>query len=154
MPDLIRPSSPAHWNEAGRLLREYAASLEVTLEFQDFDGELQHLPDEYGPPGGCFFLAEVEGAFVGCGALRRLSDTDCEMKRVYVSPTHQGFGLGRTLVAALIEEARALGYARMRLDTMPSMQRAQALYRSFGFAPTDAYRFNPVPGASFWSLDL
>jgi carbonic anhydrase len=154
MPALIRPSSPAHWREAGRLLREYAASLEVTLEFQDFDEELRHLPDEYGPPGGCFFLADQDGAFVGCGALRRFSDTDCEMKRVYVSPSHQGFGLGRTLITALIAEARSLGYARMRLDTMPSMQRAQALYRAFGFLPTDPYRFNPVPGASYWSLDL
>lgn len=76
------------------------------------------------------------------------------MKRLYVRPELQDLRLGRTLVEALIAEAREIGYARMRLDTVPSMERARALYRSLGFREIPAYRFNPIEGTEYLELDL
>jgi putative acetyltransferase len=154
MADLIHPNAPALWETARELVREYAASLNVNLDFQNFDEELLHFETEYAPPGGTFFLARQSGQFLACGAFRRFSDSDCEMKRLYVRPAGRNLGIGRQLAVALIAEAKALGYKRMLLDTLPTMQSAQSLYKSLGFEPTEPYRFNPVAGSAYLKLDL
>jgi putative acetyltransferase len=154
MIELIHPDSPSLWEKARALVREYAASLGVSLDFQNFDEELRHFETEYAPPGGAFLLARNENEFVGCGALRRFSATDCEMKRLYVQPAGRKLGLGRQLAVALINEARSLGYKQMLLDTLPTMRSAQALYKSLGFVATEPYRYNPIAGTSFLKLDL
>jgi len=146
----IRPASPADLDEIRVMLREYAAWLEVDLCFQNFEQELAGLPGDYAPPRGRLLIAE--GA--GCVALRPIDDQTCEMKRLYVRPGHRGSGLGRGLVTAIIAEARGIGYARMRLDTMPKMDGAQRLYASLGFRDIAAYRYNPEPGARFLELTL
>jgi len=151
---LIRPDSPQLWAAARRLVEEYAASLNIDLGFQDFAHEVESLPIEYGPPSGCFLLAVVENAYVGCGAFLKVSASDCEMKRLYVVPAGRGGRVGFALANALIAEARRFGYTRMLLDTLPSMSRAQALYASLGFRPTTPYRYNPIPGTSFLELLL
>ena len=127
------------------LLREYAESLQVDLSFQDFETEL-------ADPLGFYELVLL--AEDGCVALRRLDERTCEMKRLYVRPVARGGGLGRALAEAVIAEARRRGYARMLLDTLPRMSAAQALYDSLGFRATESYRYNPVPGATFFELAL
>ncbi len=149
-----RAATPAAWAAAETLIREYAAQLGVSLEFQHFDDEVRNLTREYGPPRGVLLLARDEDGDAGCGGLRRFSDDACEMKRLYVRPAAQGRGIGRALAAALIEEARRLGYRRMLLDTLPSMHQGHALYRSLGFRETPPYRFNPVAGTTFMELRL
>src|SRR5262249_14908093 len=151
---LIRPVSSDLWNVATRLVKEYATSLNMDLGFQEFDKELAHLATEYGPPLGSFLLAEHLNEFVGCGAIRRVSQSACEMKRLYVVPPCQSLGIGRKVATALLQDARDLGYKTVLLDTLPSMQRAQQLYRSLGFKPVSSYRFNPVPDTVFLKLDL
>src|SRR5688572_9440744 len=120
---LVRPESPDLWRAAAVLVDDYAASLGVPLDFQDFDRERAHLAEEYGAPDGVFLIAQDAGAYVGCGALRRFSDTACEMKRLYVRPSGEGKGSGRLLATTLIAEARRLGYRTMLLDTLPAMTR-------------------------------
>ncbi len=140
--------------EVRALLREYAASLPFELDFQDFDRELAGLPGAYAPPRGALLLARIDGEAAGCIALRPFAEDVCELKRLFVRPAARGLGLGRRLTTEIVSEARRLGYARMRLDTTPGMEAAQALYEELGFVETAPYRHNPVPGTRFLELEL
>ena len=140
--------------EVRNLFEEYADSLGIDLDFQGFDEELAELPGEYGSPGGCLLLALWKGQVAGCVALRKFRPGICEMKRLYTKPQFRGLGIGRALCEEVIGWARRLGYERMRLDTLPSMEEAKGLYGSLGFREIEPYRFNPVEGASFMELTL
>jgi ribosomal protein S18 acetylase RimI-like enzyme len=138
-----------------RLFQAYAESLDVDLAYQDFATELASLPGKFAPPDGEMLLALEDGEPVGCVALRPLDqDGICEMKRLYVAPAMRGSGLGKALVERLIEEARSRGYRQMRLDTLPSMAAAQAMYRAMGFEPVEPYYDTPVEGTVFLGLRL
>jgi len=136
---------------AARLFRAYAASLEIDLAFQNFEAELRGLPGPYAPPGGVLLLARgPDGAPVGCVGLRPIEPEGCcEMKRLYVSPEGRGSGLGQGLVDAVLREAGRIGYREIRLDTLPSMAGAIALYRKSGFEPTEPYYDTPIAGMVF-----
>ena len=154
MARIVRAEKPAQITEARKLFEEYAASLGIDLSFQSFAQELAGLPGEYAPPEGRLLLATAEGKTAGCVALRKISDGICEMKRLYVRPGFQGKGLGKELAVAVIREARGMGYQRMRLDTLPSMAKAQALYVALGFREIAPYRYNPIEGTKFMELEL
>lgn len=152
---IIEASEPAHIAAARELFLEYAASLGFSLCFQNFDQEVAELPGKYASPRGRLLLALRGEETLGCVGLRALEGDLCEMKRLYVRPAARGWGLGRRLVEEVIAEARAIGYTRMRLDTIQGqMDRAIALYREFGFRETEAYRFNPNPHTLFLELQL
>ncbi len=151
---LTQPRSAEQWRLARELIEEYAASLNVDLCFQGLEQELADLPGDYGEPSGAFLLAEENGGYLGCIGLRRISDGIGEVKRLYVRPAARGRGAGRQLAKGIVAAAKRLGYARLRLDTLPDMKEAQALYASLGFKAIPEYRFNPVPGTVFLELCL
>ena len=151
---MLQPQSAAEWRRARALIEEYAASLNLDLSFQDIAHELEHLAEEYGPPAGAFLLAEEGDCHLGCVGLRHFSAGTGEIKRLYTVPAARGRGLGRALAEAIVARGRELGYERLLLDTLPSMQDAQRLYLSLGFKPTAAYRYNPVAGTAFLELRL
>ena len=141
--------------QARELFLEYARSLGFSLCFQNFDKELAELPGDYEPPSGRLLLATYETELAGCVALHKLDEEICEMKRLYVRPKFRGKGLGRALAETIINEARAIGYKRMRLDTVePVMKDAVAMYRRVGFKEIAPYRPNPMPGTLYMELGL
>jgi len=154
---MTRPVLTVGFREGDRaalvqVLREYERGLGISLGFQNFNAELSALPGAYAPPDGELILArDLAGAVVGMVALRALDRAQgiCEMKRLYVAPAGRGQGLGRSLAEAALGEARRLGYRAMRLDTLPHMQEAQALYAALGFREIENYNANPVAGARF-----
>jgi putative acetyltransferase len=139
---------------ARRLFVEYAQSLGIDFAFQDFERELAELPGAYAPPDGRLLLTVEGDEIVGCVALRRLTKSTCEMKRLYVQPAHRGKGVGRNLVEAVIAAAREIGYKRMRLDGVASLKDAAELYHSLGFIEIPPYRINPLPDAVYMELGL
>lgn len=152
----IRPAVSAHDIAVVRtLFTAYAESLRISLAYQNFEQELATLPGAYGPPAGALLLADdgADAAPLGCVALRPLADL-CEMKRLYVTPEGRGRGVGRALVAAVIDAARRQGYSRMRLDTLPELVAAQGLYRDLGFRPVPPYYDTPIAGTLFFELVL
>ncbi len=151
---IIRADSDDHFGKAHALFEEYAALLGIDLSFQRFDEELSNLATVYSPPNGSLLLAFYQDQTSACVALRKLEEGICEMKRLYVKPQFRNLRIGRALAKGIIDEARSLGYNRMRLDTLPSMAWAQALYRSLGFHEIAPYRFNPVDGTVFMELRI
>ena len=152
---IFRASNDDHIRSARGLFEEYAAGVGISLCFQNFDRELANLPGDYALPDGRLLLAVEENQLAGCIALRKLEPGVCEMKRLFLRPSHRGKGLGRVLVESIIDEARKLGYTHMRLDTLPGrMDQAIALYRSIGFVEIAPYYENPVEGAKFMEFKL
>jgi ribosomal protein S18 acetylase RimI-like enzyme len=145
---------PAETEIVRGLFLAYAASLGFELCFQNFSEELDGLPGRYAPPPGRLFLGLVRGEPAGCVALRKLEDSVCEMKRMYVKPEFRGFGLGRLLADQIIGAAREAGYRVIRLDTIRSMDAAIRLYRTLGFRSIPAYYLNPIEGAEYMELTL
>ena len=121
------------------LFREYVfrlgRELDLDVSYQDFTGEMETFPARYE----LLLLARVDGAPAAALALKRLSDSDCEMKRLYCRDAFRGLRLGQRLVSELIAQAHARGYRTMRLDTHASMAPAIRLYESFGFTPSPAH---------------
>src|SRR5262249_22259931 len=123
-------------------------------DFQGFERELATLPGDYAPPGGRLFIARSRGLDAGCAALRSLGEGEAEMKRLYVRPEFRALGVGRALALRVIEEARAIGYRALKLDTLPTMRAAQALYERLGFTDAPRYNDNPVAGTRWMALQL
>jgi GNAT superfamily N-acetyltransferase len=152
---LVKARHPQEIATATTLFREYADWLGIDLAFQDFANELATLPGKYAPPEGELILAlSLTGEALGCVGVRPLDGAVSEMKRRYVRPAARGLGIGRALVAAIISSAEELGYAEMKLDTLPWMDSAMALYKQFGFAEIAAYYNNPVPGTRYLGRQL
>lgn len=155
MPDAsfqIRPVRSASDLDAVLWLFDaYVASLGVDLAFQDVAAERATMPGKYAAPAGELLLArDGRGEPLGCVGLRPLPpDGCCEMKRLYVSPRGRGLGLGMALTDAILRDAARIGYREMRLDTLPTMAEAVALYTKAGFRPIPPYYDTPLAGTIF-----
>ena len=136
------------------LFAEYAARSTSTCPFRASPRSSPPLPAGYVPPSGALLLADLDATTVGCAAVRALDGDACELKRLYVRPGARGHALGRRLTEAALAAARRLGYRRVRLDTLPTMTSAFALYRELGFREIEPYRFNPVPGTRYLEREL
>lgn len=152
----IRSATASDIDAVATLFREYAGALDVDLSYQGFEAELAALPGAYAPPAGALLLALSDtDEPLGCVAVRSLAALGtCEMKRLHTRPSARGAGIGRALAEAAIEAARRAGYGYMRLDTLPTMLTAQALYRRLGFEIMLAYYESPVTGTIFMQKTL
>jgi len=150
----IRPSTPLDIPEVRAMLREYLDWIGLDLAFQEIDEELAGLPGDYAPPRGALFVVPEANRLVAMIGLRPLEGTISEMKRLFVRPEARGRGLAKQLIAHVLDEARRLGYSEIRLDTLPMMGDAQALYAAMGFADIEAYYETPIAGTRFMALRL
>ncbi|MBN1509447.1 MAG: GNAT family N-acetyltransferase [Sedimentisphaerales bacterium] len=150
--ELLEVLGNGNLEQVRALFVEYAHDLPFDLSFQDFEDELKGLPGRYARPSGRILLAKHGNAFVGCVALRQIGEGTCEMKRLFVQPRSRGKGIGKALAQAIIEEARRIGYKRMRLDTV--LEPAKSLYRSLGFREIPPYQHVPIEGVVFMELEL
>jgi ribosomal protein S18 acetylase RimI-like enzyme len=148
------PAGPEELELVRTLFREYQAELRLEPCFEGFAQELSGLPGDYAPPAGRILLAWDQHRLAGCVALRKVDGETAEMKRLFIRPAFRRGGWGRRLTMALLEEARRLGYRRIRLDTLPVMEAARALYAELGFRPIEPYREVGVPGAIFLGKEL
>ena len=147
--------SPIELVSAAALLRAYAKSLPVDLAPQGFSQELASLPGVYAPPAGELLLAKRGDHVLGTIALKALEPPHvAEVKRLFVRPQARGTGIGKALVAAILNLARERGYREVKLDSLASMEGAIALYKSFGFAPVPPYGSHPYPGLVTLGLKL
>jgi GNAT superfamily N-acetyltransferase len=140
--------------EVRALLREYIEWIGLDLGFQSIDEELEGLPGDYAPPRGALFVVPDGKRLIAMIGLRPLDGTIAEMKRLFVRPEARGRGLAKKLIAHVLDEARRLGYTEIRLDTLPMMGDAQALYAAMGFADIEAYYETPIAGTRFMAKRL
>ena len=142
------------FEDGRKLFEEYVASLGVDLSFQDFSKELQVIDRQYNQPEGALLLAYHDGVAIACAGVRKLDDSTAELKRMYVRDGFKGQGIGVQLMQRSLQAAREQGYRKIRLDTLKTMIKAQALYRSFGFYEIPSYRYNPLEGAVYMEKQL
>ena len=152
--EIVKSSDHPLVPTARELFQEYAEELGVDLCFQGFSDELADLPGKYGPPRGLLFVVLDDKTPIACGALRELDDKTCELKRIYVRPTHRAAGLGRRITVDLMERAREFGYTVVRLDTLRRLTPALRLYESLSFQETAPYNFNPEPDIVYYERAL
>lgn len=161
--------TPARWPEdteqARTLLDDYGQYLAVNptggagVCIVGYEAELRGLPGKYATAGADLLLARVDGEGAGCVAItqRVLADGTeaAEMERLWVPPHFRGLGIGRGLVTAAIEWARAHGCSALVLDTVnEAMPEAAEIYRSLGFNEISRFNENPVPGVRFYQLAI
>ena len=143
------------------LYDEYEAMLLKTdptfirsLDQQNYDDEIAHLEDKYGPPRGRFYLLYADGALAGCVGMKPLDEAHAELKRLYVRPAFRGENLGEYLIRRILDDARQAGYSHVRLDTLPPLKTALALYRRLGFYEIPPYYDCLIPETIFMEYRL
>ena len=142
------------FKDGKNLFQQYAQSLDIDLSFQGFNDELHTIDKQYKAPTGALLLAFHGDVAVGCAGVRQLDKDTAELKRMFVREEYRAFKVGKRLLELAIDFARDLHYKAIRLDTLPTMTRAQNLYRSMGFYEIPSYRFNPVEDAVYMEKSL
>lgn len=142
------------FTEYTRMLVSHDPSFQIYLDIQHYEDEIRDLEAKYGRPDGRLYLALWEGETAGCIALRKLDEQRCEMKRLYVRPAFRGHKIGDALVDRILQDARAIGYRYMLLDTLPFLESAIHMYQKRGFYEIPCYNDSPVETTIFMQYDL
>jgi putative acetyltransferase len=148
VPAVIQPLRPEHVPAVKQVIRTVWREHfgddpdPYVRDFLDDDAHLadvEHAARVYQGGGGTFLVTLVDGAVVGTGAVAKVDDETCEMRRMFLLAEHRGRGLGRQMAQRLIAFARDAGYRRMRLASNERLLASHALYHSLGFRDTQPY---------------
>jgi carbonic anhydrase len=150
----IIAKSKQQFEEAKKLFTEYATWLNIDLCFQNFTKELEEIEKMYAAHSGGIFLCVDDDKYIGCSAIRRMDDTTCELKRMWVQQNYQGKGIGEELLNKCIDLANKLNYKTIRLDTLSRLQPAIQLYKKYAFEETSSYYNNPNPDVVYMKKEL
>lgn len=142
------------FTEYTQMLVAHDPYFQIYLDLQHYDAEVADLTQKYGLPDGRLYIAWCDGQPAGCIALRRLDDTTCELKRLYVRPAFRGRGIAGVMMQRILDEARAIGYTVMLLDTEPFLRSALKMYRGLGFYEIPRYNDSPLDTTIFLRLEL
>jgi len=142
------------FEQGASLFQQYAEFIGFDLSFQNFDEELNTIDKQYSKPVGSLIIAYDGEKAVACVALRRWDTETAELKRMFVLQEYQGHKIGLRLLEQILGVAQKLGYKKVRLDTISTMEAALKLYRSFGFYEIPAYRFNPIKETVYMEKNL
>jgi putative acetyltransferase len=129
-----------------------AGCLEFFGHVPTFFEDMDQISTQYAEPFGTFLVLLDGDRVVGTGAIRRLDDQACELKRMWFLPAYRGKGHATKMCELLFAFARSAGYQRIRLDTSPLLLAANKLYQRLGFQPID--RYNAGPGTIFMEKNL
>ena len=141
---LIRRATSADRPAVEREFGAYFAFLGEPLDLAGLDHDVAEWETEYGGESGALLLVvDPAGEVVGTAGIRRLEPGVGELKRMWIRPGSRGLGLGRLLMDRCLEEAGALGYRILRLDSERRLEAAVHLYRSYGFKEIPDYNGNP-----------
>ncbi len=152
---LVEADSIKDYQNAVKLFKEYACELGINLGFQNFEEELKNVKSQYGKPYGIIILAQEDGKEpIGCVGVKQFEGDICELKRMYIKKEGRGLGIGKALLKKSIEIGQKLGYSKMRLDTLPTMKSAIALYEKEGFYQIEPYRYNPIEGTKYYERNM
>ncbi len=124
------------------------------LKIQHYEEELENLNIKYAPEFGRLYIAKKENEILGCIALKKIDDSCCEMKRLYVREEYRGNHIAQALILKIIDDARVIGYKKMLLDTLEFLHGAIKLYEKFGFARISRYNDSPMKNAVYMELKL
>lgn len=151
----------SHPEEVGTLFQEYTRTLldenpafSRYLAQQNYEHELAHLEEKYGRPAGRLYLLRYQGQAAGTVALRKIDETHCELKRLYIRPAFRGHGFAEYLVHTVLQDAIHEGYQHMLLDTFPFLTGAIMLYRKLGFYEVPSYNGSPMEDLIYMARDL
>jgi putative acetyltransferase len=150
----IIAQSTQEYNAAKALFIEYAKWLNIDLCFQNFNKELAEIEIMYNEKDGGIVLCVDDDKYIGCSAIRKIDDTTCELKRMWVQPSYQGKKIGEALLNECIAIAKKLNYKQIRLDTLSRLQPAIHLYKKYGFVETTAYYNNPNANVVYMKIDI
>ena len=142
------------FTEYTHMLVSHDPSFQIYLDIQHYEDEIRDLEAKYGRPEGRLYLALWDGEAAGCIALRKLDEQRCEMKRLYVRPAFRGHKIGDVLVDRILQDAKAIGYRHMLLDTLPFLESAIHIYQKRGFYEIPCYNDSPVETTIFMQYDL
>ncbi len=150
-----------HAAELLPLYKEYAEMLvqvdpvfQASLVQQNYAEELSNMAKKYGPPKGRLYLIRIDGENAGCVGMLYRSETQVELKRLYIRPQYRGHNFGETAVRRIMADAKEAGYTTLLLDTLPGLKTALKLYDRMGFTETAPYYDCLVPGTIFLELPL
>ena len=154
MSSFILATTASEYAAAGVMFRAYAVAININLDFQHFEQELADLPKMYGPSQGGIILVKEQELVIGCVAIRRISEREGELKRMFIDPAHQNKGLGKILLQKALQLARDCQYEKLKLDTLNYMSAAIHLYQQAGFYEIAPYYPNPISTAVYFEMEM